>query len=152
LVERFLVNTEIVQVGFVDLTQAQIDEFSSIFTAAQSQFNVVRRDKNRLYQPDVIKQSWICFVVLFDGFFARLKLNQNVCWTFPFKTAFDGKKGLIVLDDLTVDAIEITLGIGQIVTCIQDVGFTYAVSTCNGVYSIAKSQRLVAVVLEMVQL
>jgi hypothetical protein len=57
-----------------------------------------------------------------------------------------------VLDDLTVDPIEITLGIGQIVNCIQDIGFTYAVGTCYGVYSIAKAQRLVAVVLEMVQL
>jgi hypothetical protein len=57
-----------------------------------------------------------------------------------------------VLDDLTVNAIEITLGIGQIVNCIQDIGFTYAVGTCYGVYSIAKAQRLVAVVLEMVQL
>ena len=140
------------KVGFVDLTQAQINEFSPFFTAAQCQFNVVWRDKNRLYQPDVIEQPWVCFVVLFDGFFARLKLYQDVCRTFPFKTAFDGEKCLIVLDDLTVDAIEITLGIGQIVNCIQDIGFTYAVGTCYGVYSIAKAQRLVAVVLEMVQL
>jgi hypothetical protein len=38
------------------------------------------------------------------------------------------------------------------VNCIQDIGFTYAVGTCYGVYSITKAQRLVAVVLEMVQL
>ena len=57
-----------------------------------------------------------------------------------------------MLNDLTVDPIKITLGIGQIVHRIQDVGFAYAVGPSEGVDPIAKFEGPLAVILEVEQL
>jgi hypothetical protein len=62
----------------------------------------------------MVQQSWIGFVVLLDGLLSRFKLNQNFGGHFPFKFPFDRKKGLLMLYDLTVDAVEITFGVGQV--------------------------------------
>ena len=55
-------------------------------------------------------------------------------------------------DDLTVNAVEITLGIGQVMHCIQNIGLAYAIGSSDGVNPIAKLQSALAVVLEVKQL
>ena len=46
-----------------------------------------------------------------------------------------------MLYDLTVDAVEITLGVGQVMNRIQNVGFPNAVGSGDRIYAIAKFQR-----------
>ncbi len=54
-----------------------------------------------------------------------------------------------MLDDLTVDAVEITFGVGQIMHRIQNVGFSNSIGPGDGIYPIAKFQRQLVVVLEL---
>ena len=100
----------------------------------------------------MVEQSGIGLVILFDAFFATFKLNQDIGRRFPFKMAFDGKKRCIMFDDLAIYSVEITLGIGQLMDRVQDVGLANAIGTSNCVNSIAKLQRSLAVVLKVKQL
>jgi len=89
----------------------------------------------------MIQQSWIGFVVLLDGLFTRFKLHQNFGGHFTFEFPFNSEKGLLMLYDLTVDAVEITFGVGQIMHRIQNVGFSNAIGPGDRIYTIAKFQR-----------
>ena len=81
----------------------------------------------------MVEQSGIGLVILFDAFFATFKLNQDIGRRFPFKMAFDGKKRRIMFDDLAIYSVEITLGIGQIMHRIQNVGFSASILACYAV-------------------
>ena len=53
---------------------------------------------------------------------------------------------------MLIYTIKKTLGISQVVNCIQNIGFTTAIWPCNTVYSITKLQVLFVVVLKIKQL